>query len=127
MIFDTTYTDKEVTLAINELVGKPFSLLKRLQLGGIGSHRIVIDQVNDELTEYINPGHSLNHVNIELRPNGILVHLKRRTQTYSWAIPFSMLQWSENKAYLSDGTHTIKLKNPFAYNESFFKRFSSLR
>ena len=122
MVLETTYTDKEVTKAINDAVGQPFDFLTRIKMGGIGSHRIQINRVSKGLESYINPGHSTNHVNLELRPLGIIVHLKWRTQTYAWVIPISKLEMSLQYDNISDGTESIDLLNSMEYNESFFKK-----
>ncbi len=122
MIFDTTYTDKEVTFEINKLVGKPFSFWKRIKLGGIGSHRIIVASTSESLQPYINPGHSTNYVNFELRPNGTIIHLKHRTQTYAWAIPFKQLKFDDTYEHVSDGEHSLSLKNPMEHNEGFWRK-----
>ena len=127
MIFDTTYTDKEVTKSINSRVGLPFSLWERLKLGGIGSHRIQVASISDNLKEYINPGLSVNNINIELRRSGIIIHFKRRTQTYGWVIPFTSLHQENFYQTISDGTYTINLRNPILHNASFFQKLEGLR
>ena len=43
MILNTTYTNKDHDKLINNLVGRPYSFLKKLQLRGIGSGRMIID------------------------------------------------------------------------------------
>lgn len=127
MVFDTTYTDKEITIEINKLAGRPYSLIQRLKLGGIGSHRIIIDQASDDLEKYINPGHSINHVNFELRPLALLAHLKRRTQTFCWVIPYINLEMTEDYQMISDSVRRIALKEPLRYNQDFFKKVERLK
>ena len=127
MVFDTTYTDKEVTIEINNLVGKPFSFKERFKLGGIGSHRIMVTETSDKLEQYINPGHSIKHINIELRPDGIIVHLKRHTQTYAWTIPYQKLDFESPYTTISDLTHHISFSEPLKHNKGFFKRLEQIR
>jgi hypothetical protein len=127
MILETTYTDKEVTNTINEMVGQPFGLWKRIKMGGIGSHRIMISEVSDELKDYINPGFSINNINIELRPNGIIIHLKWRTQTFGWVIPFDRLEVINDCSQINDSNHCITLINPLDYNKSFFNKLFKLK
>lgn len=122
MILETTYTDKDVTLTINQTVGGPFTFLQRIRMGGIGSHRIMIKSVSKGLKQYINPGHSSNFTNIELRPRGILFHLKFRTQSYAWIIPFEDLDVSGDFAKWSDSEHSLLFQNPALNNHSFFKK-----
>lgn len=126
MIFETTYPDKEVAKSINQTVGQSFGFIQRIRLEGIGSHRIEVDQVSTELAQYINPGHSVNNINIELRPSGILVYLKKRTETYCWVIPYYELQTTDDLSEISDGAHFIHLKNAMQYNASFIKTLKEL-
>ena len=42
MIIDGTAITPDLARKINKLVGKPFSLLVRLRMGGIGSHRMCV-------------------------------------------------------------------------------------
>ncbi|MEM6831781.1 MAG: hypothetical protein AAGA66_14235 [Bacteroidota bacterium] len=122
MIFDTTYTDKEVTKSINDLVGKSFGFWDRIKLNGIGSPRMIVLKVTPKLSEYINPGESTNYTNIELRPEGIIVHLKKRTQTYGWVIPFQYLSFNDTLSEISDEAHTIQLNNPSHDSLSFLNK-----
>ncbi len=48
MILETTHTNKENIELINDLVGKPFSFLQSLRMKGIGSKRMIIDDVESE-------------------------------------------------------------------------------
>lgn len=127
MILETTYPDKEVTKSINETVGVPFSFKQRIVMGGIGSHRMEISEVSNELLPYINPGHSVNNINIELRPKGVLIHLKRRTETYCWVVPYKKLKTSESFSQISDDQYFIHLKNGMQHNSSFVKKLERLK
>ena len=51
MIYDTSYYDQKITRAINTAVGKPFSLKERFKLKGIGSSRLVINEVSKDIKE----------------------------------------------------------------------------
>ena len=37
MLFNISYNDEKIRIKIDNLVGKPFSLIERLKKGGIGS------------------------------------------------------------------------------------------
>lgn len=91
LIFNTTYTDKSDESEINELVGTPFSFLKRIQLKGIGSKRMIIYSVSKNFKKLINNVSDINYANIELRPRGIIVHITQQLRRYSWAIPYYKL------------------------------------
>ena len=91
MIHDTTYTNKEVSVFFNDLLGKPFSIIKSLKLGGVGSKRMMISQVSPGFSSIMNTVSDINYGNIELREKGILVHINKGLKNFSWAIPFYQL------------------------------------
>ncbi len=130
MILNSTYTDKATTELTNDLVGKPFSLLKRFRLGGIGSKRMVIDKVSPNLRQYLNTIADINYANIELRPAGILIHINKGLQTFTWIIPYYQLV-----IYKTDGSSIhgqgrfINFKRNLLLNEnnSFIKKMMDLK
>ena len=71
----------------NDLLGKPYSLIQAIKIGGIGSKRMIIDEVSPDFLKYINTVSDINYGNIELREGGILVHINKGLQNFSWAIP----------------------------------------
>jgi hypothetical protein len=87
MIYNTTHTNKEATAMFNDLLGKPYSLIQAIKIGGIGSKRMIIDEVSPDFLKYINTVSDINYGNIELREGGILVHINKGLQNFSWAIP----------------------------------------
>ncbi len=91
-IFYTSYPDKKITKAINDLVGKPFGLLDNLRMGGTGCQRMLVQQVSEGLEQYINDPLYPTYSAIELRPGGILVSLTHIMQRYTWPIPYAQLQ-----------------------------------
>jgi len=91
MILNTTYSNPEDKEIIEELVGRPFSLLKKITLGGIGSRRMIIEDVSAGLKPYINSTSDITYANVELRPGGIIVLINKGLQNYSWIVPFYQL------------------------------------
>ncbi len=91
MIFNTTHTNRDDINLINDLVGKPFSLLKSIKLGGIGSKRMMVAQVSPNMQQYINSISDINYANIELRPGGILLRINKGLQCFTWVIPYYQL------------------------------------
>ena len=91
MIYDTSYYDQKITRAINTAVGKPFSLKERFKLKGIGSSRLVINEVSKDIKAKLPTDESVQKASIELRPNGIIIHFKKFTEHFSWAIPYYKL------------------------------------
>ena len=91
MLFNTSYTDNEITKQINNLVGKPFSFIKAIKLKGIGSKRMIIDEVSPNLHTIVNLVNDINYGSIELRPKGILIHIGKGLQRFAWVIPYYKL------------------------------------
>lgn len=91
MIFNTTHTNKEATATINDLLGKPISFLRAFKKGGVGSKRMMIDDVSVGFKKMMNTISDINYGNIELRDKGIIVHIIKGHKNYSWAIPFYQL------------------------------------
>ena len=87
MIYNTTHNNKEAEAIFNDLLGKPYSFLKAIKMGGVGSKRMIIDEVSPRFLRYMNTVSDINYGNIELREKGILVHINKGLQNFSWAIP----------------------------------------
>ena len=91
MVYNTTYRNEEVKELINDVLGKPFSFIQALRLGGIGSKRMMIEEVSNNLNNLLNKVSDINYGNIELRPNGILVMINKGLENYTWVIPYRQL------------------------------------
>ncbi|WP_040280993.1 hypothetical protein [Psychroserpens damuponensis] len=88
MILNTTHLNKAHKITISKLVGSSFSFIKSIQMGGIGSKRMIIDKVSPNLQQYINKVSDINYANIEMRPNGILIYINKGLNSFTWIIPF---------------------------------------
>ena len=125
MIYDTTYSDKEITKSINKIVGKPFSFFQSLRLNGIGSKRMIIDKVSPNLSQYLNTVSSLNYANIELRPLGILIRINKGLQNYAWTIPYyHLVIFKTNGSSIHAQGKFIHFRNnrTFKENKAFYKK-----
>ena len=91
MLIETTYYNKEHVALIEDLVGKPFSFMQKWKLGGIGSKRMIIEEVSPNLKSILNTISDINYGNIELRPNGILIHIIKGLRNFTWIIPYYQL------------------------------------
>tara|TARA_R110002012_G_scaffold245305_1_gene420276 strand:+ start:38 stop:469 length:432 start_codon:yes stop_codon:yes gene_type:complete len=91
LLFSTTHTNKETVRSINDIVGKSYGFFESLKLKGTGSKRMIIDEVSPNLISVINTVDDINYGNIELRPNGILIHIAKGHKNFTWAIPFYQL------------------------------------
>jgi len=107
MLFDTTYSDKRTTKMINEAVGLPFPFLQRIKMGGIGSKRMVIQDIGDDYKKYLKAEHYQSHANIELRPHGLIIHFRHKLEAYSWVMPYASLSLDQSPSFklVSEGKH----------------------
>jgi hypothetical protein len=69
-------------------VGKPYSLIQAIKRRGVGSKRMIVDKVSPNLNSILNTVSDLNYANIEMRKNGILIHITKGLKNFTWAIPF---------------------------------------
>ncbi len=90
-IYNISYKDKETDKLINEEMGDAYSLIKKLQLGGIGSRRMVIENFSENMNHLKLKVSGLQYGNIEIRPKGIIVHINQGVYTYAWTIPYFRL------------------------------------
>jgi hypothetical protein len=123
MIYDTSYSDKVITRKINHAVGEAFGFKERWKMGGIGSKRMVIEDISEEYRKYLNADHYVSNANIELRPKGILVHFRHKLQAYTWVMPYADLAIeSSDKLTLSSNGKFIQFKDGLEVNEEFIEK-----
>lgn len=91
MILNTTYSNKKHDELINDLVGKPFSLWQSITMRGIGSKRMIIEEVSPNMNQYLNTVSDVNYANLEMRPVGVLVRINKGLKNYTWIIPYYKL------------------------------------
>ncbi|QXP58193.1 hypothetical protein [Olleya sp. HaHaR_3_96] len=125
MLLNTTHTSKANKDRINNLVGPSFTLLESIKLRGIGSKRMVVDKVSPNMASILNVVSDTNYGNIELRPKGVLIHVTKGLQNFTWAIPYYQLV-----VYKTDGSSIhangkfIHFRNDktFKENKAFFDK-----
>jgi len=88
MVLDTTYYNKEHKELFNNFVGKPYTFFESIKRRGVGSKRMIVDKVSPNLNPVLNTVSDLNYANIEMRKNGILIHITKGLKNFTWAIPF---------------------------------------
>ncbi|WP_298765984.1 hypothetical protein [uncultured Polaribacter sp.] len=98
MIFNTTNKNKDAEATITEMLGASYSFFKAIKLGGTGSKRMIISAVSPGFMKFMNTVSDANYGNIELRDKGILLHITKGLQNFSWAIPYYQLH-----TYKTDG------------------------
>ena len=112
MIFNTTLKNKDATATMNDLLGQPYSFVKAINLGGVGSKRMIIDAVSPGFLKLINAVSDINYGNIELREKGVVIHINKGLKNFSWAIPYYQL-------------HTYKTEGFSIHAQGNFVRFKS--
>ena len=125
MILNTTYNNKEHKEIINDLIGKPYSFFEALKLKGIGSKRMIIDDVSPKLKQYLNKVSDMNYANIEMRPNGILIYINKGLKNFAWIIPYYQLViYKTNGASIHAQGHFVRFRNnkTFKENKGFFDK-----
>jgi hypothetical protein len=125
MILDTTYHNKEHKQLLYYLVGRSFTLLESLKMKGIGSKRMIVEEVSPNMNRYMNLVSDINYANIELRKNGILILINKGLQNFTWAIPYYQLViYKTSGASIHAQGKFIHFKNnkTFKENKRFFKK-----
>ncbi len=130
MIKNLSYNSKKINLVLLELVGRPFSFIERLKLGGIGSNKLVIADASKEIVELLRLDNNVNYCNIEIRKNGLIIRFRSLLETYGLIIPYYKLiiyKGESNIYSLYKDTSYIKF---FADNKStslFMKKIIRLK
>lgn len=119
MLIETTYKNENDKKLINETLGKPFSFWKTIRLRGIGSKRMIIGEVSPNLSQCINKVSDINYANIELRPKGIIIHINKGLQTFSWVIPYyHLVLYKVNGSSIHAQGKFIHFKNNITFKEN---------
>tara|TARA_B100001175_G_scaffold193880_1_gene164488 strand:+ start:291 stop:713 length:423 start_codon:yes stop_codon:yes gene_type:complete len=125
MIFNSTYTDKEKELEVNEMVGSRFGFISSIRLNGVGSKRLIIEEVSPNFKNIIKQKNDIIYSNIEIRKNGILVYIAEGLKRFTWVIPYYKLvvYKTPNFSIHCDGNF-IRFSNDLNKKENirFFKK-----
>ncbi|TWO31691.1 hypothetical protein E1J38_012375 [Seonamhaeicola sediminis] len=125
MILNTTYFNKEHKQLLQDLVGPPFSFIEAFKMKGVGSKRMIIEDVSPNLNKFMNKVSDVNYANIELRKNGILILINKGLQNYTWAIPYYQLViYKTNGSSIHAQGKFIHFRNSttFKENKKFFDK-----
>ncbi len=125
MVLNVTYHKKEQKQILIDLVGKPFSFLEAIKMKGVGSKRMIIEDVSPNLYPYMNTVSDINYANIELRKNGILVYINKGLQNFTWALPYYQLViYKTNGTSIHGQGKFIHFKNTktLKENKAFFSK-----
>ncbi len=130
MIFNTTYKNKDATATINDLVGKSYSFLESIKMKGVGSKRMIVDDVSVGFKNILNTVSDINYGNIEIRKKGVLVHITKGHQNFSWAIPFYQMHiYKTNSFSIHAQGNFVRFKNNklLKENKKFLDRLLDLK
>lgn len=125
MILETTHADKKNDQLINDLVGKPYSLLEVFKMRGIGSKRMIIEDASPNFKPYLNAVSDTNYANLELRPNGILVRINKGLRNFTWVVPYyHLVIYKTNGSSIHAQGKFIHFRNDvtFKENKNFFDK-----
>lgn len=130
VIFNTTHTDKEAKATIKDLVGDSYSFIESIKMRGVGSKRMVVEDVSIGFKNILNTVSDINYGSIEFRKKGILVHITKGLKNFSWAIPFYQLHiYNTNSYSIHAQGNFIRFKNNrlLKENKKFLDRLLDLK
>ncbi|MFT5736042.1 MAG: hypothetical protein ACI9SG_000377 [Maribacter sp.] len=130
MLFDTSYTSKDYIKESTNMVGNAFSFFERLKMGGIGSSRLIIEELSPKLQPKNMESFAINYANIELRPKGIILHFTNKLDRYSWIIPhYRLVVYSTQTFSIHSNGNFIQFRKNKNYrdNKKFIDRMVSLK
>jgi hypothetical protein len=130
MLFDTSYTSKDYIKESTNMVGNAFSFFERLKMGGIGSSRLIIEELSPKLQPKNMESFAINYANIELRPKGIILHFTNKLDRYSWIIPhYRLVVYSTQTFSIHSNGNFIQFRKNKNYrdNKKFIDRMVNLK
>ena len=98
MLLNASYNHPERREKINEEVGRAFTLMERIKMKGVGSHKLFITSTSIEIHHLLILDKYINTCNIEIRPDGIIVTFRSLLETYALVIPYYKLKLYKSKA-----------------------------
>lgn len=130
MLKNVSYNDDKTINEIDDFVGKPFSIFKRLKIGGIGSSKLLITKTDSIINNLLELDNNINYCNIEIRPKGIILRFRSLLETYALVVPYYKLKLFKGKSneysvYIDK--YFVKVHVGKKSEHNFFKKISSLR
>jgi len=130
MLFNTTDTNQDYLRESKNTVGKAFSFLEKIKMGGVGSGKLVVEEFSAKLQPEDLLASAINYATIVLRPRGIIVHFNNGPNRYSWVIPYYRLVIYNTRTFtIHANGHFIKLKRNKNYhdNKKFLDKMIDLK
>lgn len=129
MLINDSYKNHEVTNEMNSLVGKPFGLMTRFRMGGIGSPRLEVTDASEDILEFMPNLEAGVSINIELRQRGIIIRFRYYLDIMAWIIPYSKMRMLQTGDFeISDDASFLRFKrrNHGADPSKFFAKMEML-
>jgi hypothetical protein len=98
MLHNVSYNRPNIKAEIDNSVGKAFSLVDRIKMGGIGSGKLVITQSSKQIHNLLILDSYRNVCSIEIRPKGIILNFRSILETYGLIVPFYKLKIYKGKS-----------------------------
>lgn len=130
MIYNTTHANKDAEVTITDLVGESYSFIEAIKMKGVGSKRMVIEDVSPGFKSILNSVSDINYGNIEIRKKGIIVHITKGLKNYSWALPFYQLHIYKTDGYSIHGQGNFvrfKVNKLLKENKKFLDKLLDLK
>ena len=124
LVLDTTHNIKKHKQLLDDFVGKSYSIFESIKRGGVGSKRMIVNELSPNLSFITNAVADINYANIELRKKGILIRITNGLKNFTWAIPFYQLIFykTDFTSIHAQGKYIhFKNSNTFKENARFFK------
>ena len=119
LLFNTSYKNEDYVNECNRTLGKAYSFLEKLKVGGVGSRRLIIEELSPSLKPENMQKTDVHYASIELRPKGIIIHFSNRLDRYSWIVPYYLLAIFSTQAYsIHSNGQFIKLRKDKNYKEN---------
>ena len=131
MILSANKNTKEFNKTLTNLVGKKFSLLERIRMGGIGSGKLIVSEYSTNLQPCFGNQQDTKFVIAEVCEKGLIIYIKNAINDYVWLIPYYQLSLFKSTHYSihSNGNFVkVDLKSLEQQNNmSFIKKLEQLR
>ncbi|WP_051119712.1 hypothetical protein [Gillisia sp. CAL575] len=130
MLFDTTDKNKDYLKEKKDTVGKAFSFVDKIKMGGVSSGKLEVEEFSAKLQPKDLLPSAVNYATIVLKPNGVIVHFRNEGKRYSWIIPYYRLVIYNTRTFtIHANGHFIKLKRNknFQDNKKFLDKMIDLK
>ncbi|RKS53743.1 hypothetical protein BC962_1997 [Gillisia mitskevichiae] len=130
MLFNTTDTNKSYLEETSNTVGKAFSFVDKIKMGGVSSGKLEVAEFSAKLEPKDLLASAVNYATIVLRPKGVIVHFRNDSKRYSWIIPYYRLVIYNTRTFtIHANGHFIKLKRNKNYqdNKKFLDKMIDLK